>query len=285
MRWSVPKRENLVAFLQKKIDPISGKALRRLLEKNICRVNGRVERFGSTMLDAGDQVELTTHWQKSVPSPSSKPEILYENSSFLIMNKPIGWVCEPPSLAKTLGSHLFLVHRLDKETTGALIVAKTKQTKEIFLDLFASRKINKTYHALVDRVPKESEGKIETFLQKKRMFDGQTIWGSAKKGLVAITYWKKLFSASNASLIECEPITGRTHQIRVHLAEMGHPILIDRQYARAFSSSLFSPRVMLHARRLQFSFQEEPIDCIAPLFPDMRALLNEAGIVYENIDC
>ncbi len=271
MKWRVTRNEKLIAFLQKALDGYSGKFLRKAISANSCRVNGQVERFGSRSLLPGDFVELSPNW-KPVETKWNF-DLLYEDEFLKIVNKPAGWVCDPKNLKKD-----FLVHRLDKETTGALILAKTPRVRDELFELFEKREIEKSYSAVVDGIPKEEEGERRSFLTKKGSFQGQTIWGSAPKGLTAITKWKKVKTGASASLLSLKPETGRTHQIRVHLSEMHHPILVDRQYAKNFRCKAFSPRIMLHAERLEFEFQGKQIDVKAPLFLDMRDFLRDVGI-------
>ncbi len=278
MKLSVRSPQKLVAFLQGHLGNYSGKAIRRLLEANLCRINGRVERFGSKEVQRGDAVELASHWKSALQVPVSKIEILYENEAFKIINKPADWVCTDIQARRSLGPHHYLVHRLDKDTTGLLIVAKSLVARDALMELFEQRAVQKHYLALVDGIPSENEGVRRSLLEKRGAYQGQTIWGSGQKGLTAVTHWKKWAVGRQAALLLCEPVTGRTHQIRVHLSEMGHPILVDRQYAKTFRCSLFIQRPLLHAYRLQFVFQGEEIDVRAPLFIDICEALRGCGI-------
>lgn len=280
MKWVVSTPQKLVAFLQAKLDGnYSGKFLRRLLEANLCRVNGKVERFGSKTVQKGDRVELAPGWKEPLLEKPAPLQTLYETSSFKIVDKPVGWVCHD----KQVPPGHFLVHRLDKDTTGLLILAKETEARDELIDLFQQRKIEKTYLALVDGIPPSSEGVRKSFLGKKGSYQGQTIWGSCPKGLSAITHWKVLAVGEKASLLQCEPLTGRTHQIRVHMAEMGHPILVDRQYAASFRSPLFAKRPLLHAYRLRFSWRGKLVDVTAPLGADFRAALRGVGIDVRHL--
>lgn len=273
--WRSLREEKLIAFLQGKLGDYSGKFLRRMLDANHCKINGQVERFGSRRLLRGDFVELSPKWD-SVGAQEWTFETLYEDEFLKVINKPAGWVCDPKIALKTFGSKYHLVHRLDKETTGALILAK--DDPEPLFKLFEERQVEKEYLALVDGIPHQNGGEIRNFLMRKSSYQGQTIWGAGPNGLSAITKWKKLASGNQASLVSLFPETGRTHQIRVHMAEMGHPILIDRQYAKTFRCPIVSQRIMLHAARLKFSFQGKTVDVKAPLFLDMSDLLREVRI-------
>jgi RluA family pseudouridine synthase len=253
VKWKVPARQKLIHFLQSCLDPSpSGKVLRKALEANLCRVNGKVERFGSAEVEKGALVELSDEWD-ALPSENilSLP-ILYEDEFLLIVNKPAGWVCTDENCQKAFGAHSMLVHRLDKETTGLLLIAKTKQARSAMIELFKTHQIEKLYFAVVDGVPSKDQGVQESFLTKVGTFEGQTRYGSRSTGQFAKTYWKVLAKGKQAALLACQPVTGRTHQIRVHLAELGHPILVDRQYASRFKCSYFAKRPLLHAARLKF---------------------------------
>lgn len=274
MNWIVSSPENIVAFLKKEMRVThSGKMLRRLLEANFCRVNGKIERFGSVVLKKGDRVSLAPGWDGLSVKKEAPLTLLYENPDFLIVDKPAGWICDEAHCRKSFGSQHFLVHRLDKGTTGALIIAKGNASKEALMELFAERRVEKQYWALVDGLPKEDEGVYQTHLIKKKSYEGQTIWGSSTKGALAITAWRVVARGDRASWIECFPKTGRTHQIRVHMAEMGHPLLVDRQYAKQFRSHHVATRPLLHAKRLKFTFQGEEIEINAPLPEDFSSSL------------
>lgn len=269
MKWLVPAPQKLVAFLQGHLGDYSGKFLRRLLEANLCRINGRVERFGSRLVQGGDAVELAPSWKSLLTPKLFQFETLFEDAFLKVVNKPAGWVCTDKEAGLSFGPKHYLVHRLDKDTTGLLILAKSHSARDQLMEMFEKRLISKQYLALVDGIPREAKGLRKSLLAKKGSFQGQTIWGSSAKGLTAITHWKRLAIGKKAALLLCEPETGRTHQIRVHMAEMGHPILVDRQYAKTFQCPLFIQRPLLHAYRLRFSFQEKAIDVIAPLPVDI----------------
>jgi 23S rRNA-/tRNA-specific pseudouridylate synthase len=149
------------------------------------------------------------------------------------------------------------------------------------MELFEKREVEKQYLALVDGIPSEMEGIRKSLLGKKGSFEGQTIWGSGSQGVTAITAWKVVAKGDRASLIQCEPETGRTHQIRVHMAEMGHPILVDRQYSQTYRCPQFFPRTFLHAHRLRFTLEGKLIEITAQLPPDMRHALRSVEISFS----
>ena len=275
MKRPVLISQKLIGFLQEEISSVcSGKMLRRVLEANLCRVNGRIERFGSTQLKKGDIVELASHWQSAISSSAaSQFKILYEDDAVKVVDKPAGWVCSEENCLRTF-KNCFLVHRLDKDTTGVLVLAKHKMSRDGWMERFAKREVKKQYLAVVDGIPKEDHGVRESSLVKKKTFQGQTIWGSGHRGLHALTHWRTLATGKDSSLLLCEPVTGRTHQIRVHLAEMGHPILIDRQYSDRFRSSLFARRPLLHA----WGLSAGTLSIQSPMPVDMQEALDSLRI-------
>ncbi len=279
MRFYAPSGGKLVAFLQSALpEKWSGKALRRLLEANGCRVNGRVERFGSASLRKGDLVEVAPDLGCQKRLPLQTPVVLYEDGDLLLVDKPCGWVCSEENCRHTFGSGVRLAHRLDKDTTGVLALSKNGKKHEELLFLFAQRKVEKEYLALVDGVVRREAGVQESRFKKKRVFAGQTVWGSGAEGLFAETHWKTVSVGHDASLLLCKPITGRTHQIRVHLAEMGHPILVDRHYAERFRSSLTAARPLLHALTLRIG----SIEGRAPIPQDMKQAFQNVSVAIPE---
>lgn len=238
----------LLAYLRAKYpNAPSVKSLKRAIDEGRCLVNGKIERFSTYIVKPGDRVEIELILEKKEKIP--KPEILYEDDDLIIFDKPSGLECEPRNFPQ-----LHLVHRLDKMTSGVLIVAKNVKTREALEQLFEEREVHKQYLAIVDGVVKEKEGKIDNFLAVKSSFSGQKIWGRTQpgKGKRAITYWKRLKVGKACTLVLCEPLTGRTHQLRVHLSEMGHPILGDILYAKKFICQDKPKRLLLHASKISF---------------------------------
>ena len=245
-RYDVSLREKgmkLLPFLKSKFpDGPSVKAIKRAIDGKGCRVNGKVETFSTHPLRAGDKVEVTF----AVATATLPILTLYEDDSLKVCNKPAGVVSEN----KALGG--LLVHRLDKDTSGVIVLAKTKAMQEKMKDLFFKREVEKVYLAIVDDIFRKMEGTVDNFLTKKHSYEGQSVWGSYAKGLSAITQWKCLQNSKEAALVECRPQTGRTHQIRVHMSEMGHPILGDHQYGKTFRCAYPAKRHMLHAYSVSF---------------------------------
>ena len=278
-RWKVLRAQRLIDAIRDRIPPLSLRALKKHLESNGCRINGRIERFGSAALRPGDWIELAPIECEEI---SRAPTILFEDEQLLVLDKPVGSVCTDEAFGKRLKQKVWLCHRLDKDTTGVLLLAKSHGLALELQGLFKERQVEKTYIALVDGLVAKSEGVIRSNLAKKRSFQGQTIWGSAHSGLFAETHWSRLKTLSDATLLECKPMTGRTHQLRVHLAEMGHPILVDRQYASQFRSKIRSARPLLHAKALSFSWRGRQYAFCADLPADLSNRYTETTYILTD---
>lgn len=214
--------------------------LRWCIEHHRCRVNGAIERFASHRVRKGDRIEI---------APAERPKfvfepqrVLYETPHYLAYDKPPG--IDSPALAKLLG--LQLVHRLDRDTSGVFLLAKTLVGKKMLETLFHSRSLEKRYLACVDG-HLAGHGVINRPLGKVYGREGATHWGVVPKGKSAQTAWKALESKKNLTLVLCTPKTGRTHQIRVHLRHHGYPIVGDIEYGG--SSKAFRP--LLHALSIE----------------------------------
>ncbi len=262
MEWIVLSHESglkLVAFLKNHLDPsYSAKHIKRLIEQNGAKVNGRVERFASTLVGLGDHIFFSIPQSIIPPHFNFEPgRVLYEDDSLLVYNKPAGLRCDPQGIIQVLKPHfphLTLVHRLDRQTTGVLLLSKDPDMVTLLIEQFQSYEIKKSYQAIVDRVVKKPKGVIENHLGKVRTYEGQSIWGEVapSMGVYACTEWNCLALGKKASLLGCFPKTGRTHQIRVHLAGIGHPILGDHQYGSQFSCPYEAGRILLHAETIAF---------------------------------
>lgn len=205
---------------------------------------------------------------------ASQIKIIYEDNDFLIIDKPSGllthpknkndqsesvvsWLLKNRPTIKDVGEDKIrpgIVHRLDKETSGLLLIAKNQKSFEYSKGLFQERKIQKTYIALVYGQPKNKKGVIETPLGKLGTRQTTRIHGKHElKEKSAVTEYRTLKEYASYSLLEVEPKTGRTHQIRVHLKSIGHPVVCDPLYAG--KKPVCPPelgRLFLHAQKLSF---------------------------------
>lgn len=245
MEWTVSKAESglkLVSFLKAKL-LLSSKKIKEALDQKACTVNKRRERFASFVLCEGDKITF------DLPEPKSL-NFLFEDDFLIVVDKPAFITSE--EIQKKLG--FFLAHRLDKETSGALLLAKDNITLEKLFSLFKKREVEKEYVAIVDGILSKEEGIVENYLGQIKSYQGQTVWGekTANTGLYSKTVWRREKILKECSLVKCFPETGRTHQIRIHLSQIGHPILGDYLYGKSFQSSYRPSRILLHASRLSF---------------------------------
>lgn len=253
--FRVEKEGSLLSFIKEKT-AFSGREIKRALENGACRLNGKIERFGSTKLKIGDKV--TFHPPKKAPLGALT--MLHQDASLTLFNKPSGIVSAPEK------GH-YLVHRLDKGTSGVMLMARTLPVKKALETLFKKREVKKIYIALVKGIPCKEQGTIENKLGKKGTFHGQTLYGASLVGQQAVTHYKVLKKGKGISLLELHPETGRTHQLRVHLSELGYPILGDLQYGRDATFPKEVDRLCLHAYRLSFIHPKagKKVQATAPL--------------------
>jgi 23S rRNA pseudouridine955/2504/2580 synthase/23S rRNA pseudouridine1911/1915/1917 synthase len=287
--WIIPGEEGgkkLVTFLSERLaGKYSARHLKRLIEQNSCQLNGRTERFASTPLVKGDHIILALSETKSSLANLEPKRILYEDDALLIYNKPAGINSDEKGILKLFNSYypyLQLIHRLDRDTTGALLLAKSPSVFNQMVHIFRQLKVEKQYIALVDGIVEPSKGSIDNYLGKKHVYEGQTIWGEVNKdrGVHAHTDWVKVAMGKSSTLLLCFPQTGRTHQIRVHLSEMGHPILGDFQYCKRFQCPYRPNRYLLHAQKITFShpLTGKRIEVEAPLPQDFKEALQALQI-------
>lgn len=282
MRYTVSDEEHglsLLTFLHKKGEgAYSLKKLKEAISAKACRIGTRIETFSSYKLSKGEVVEFD---DSLLQVSSERVEVLYQDDDFVILNKKAGSVCKDPFVK---GSSWKLIHRLDKETTGALLLAKNPRAKAAAEELFAKRQIEKCYLAICDKKVSSSSGIINNKLSRKGGYQGQAFYGSSAEGEVAITHWSLMCKGRMSSLILCDLKTGRTHQIRVHMSEMGHPILGDVQYAKKdFSCSYPAKRHLLHAWKLSFihPFSHKKVSIQAPLPKDFQEALTSLQLAIN----
>ena len=268
----------LDVFLRTKFPAASRGALQRLIEQGHIRVNGQATKPTHTPR-AGDQVEI--HWPDARPAeaqPEEMPlDILFEDKSLLVLNKPAGLVVHPAAgheehtLVNALLHHCAgqlsgiggvarpgIVHRLDKETSGCLVIAKNDATHLALSRQFAERQVKKIYNAIVCGEPARDSGEIRAAIARHPTHRKRMAVRDDGSGRAAHTSWRVLEKLNAATFVEAQIHTGRTHQIRVHFQFLGHPLVGDETYGAKQNKKLAeltgyaAPRVMLHSRELSF---------------------------------
>ena len=269
--------ERLDAWLRGVFPAVSRGALQRLIEEGHIRVNGRMVKSTHTPR-AGEQVEV--HWPEARPAqaqPEAIPlDILHEDEALLVLNKPPGLVVHPASgnEVRTLVNALLyhckgqlsgiggvarpgIVHRLDKDTSGCMVIAKNDETHLALSAQFASRKVSKTYHAIVCGEMARDKGEIRAPIARHSSHR-KCMTVDEEYGREAHTSYRVLERLLGATLAEARLHTGRTHQIRVHFKFLGYPLVGDETYGHRQNQQLkelanyAAPRQMLHAFQLGF---------------------------------
>ena len=282
--------QRLDRFLAEALTAFSRSRLQALIRDGFVKVNGKPAR-PRNVVRHGDSIE----WREpEITKIDAEPEpmdldILFEDDDLLVINKPAGLVVHPGAghrqhtLVNALLAHCKnlsgiggkerpgIVHRLDKETSGALVIAKNDATHRDLAKQFADRTIGKVYLALVAGVPRKSFGTIEAPIarhpvHRKKMSVAQRAGRSAR------TEYRVVRSSGDASLVECTIHSGRTHQIRVHLHHLGHPVLGDKLYGGKRAGNF--PRQMLHAWKLSFRHPRtgKTMNFTAPIPQDLEKI-------------
>lgn len=287
-------------FLTEQFASYSRSYFKNLIEAGLVTLNGQKLNKSGYSLKNGDQIEI--QFPELAPADQSKDVsnlnvgVVYEHADFLIINKPAGLVVHAPKQGytgvtlvdwlvqyfheiKTVGSQdrPGIVHRLDMLTSGLMIVPRNNQAHAIFTAMFKDRKISKTYLALVAGHP-EKAGKIDLPIvrhpsSRNKMThvlgrDLNQNW--AKQARSAQTSYEVLQYLADYSLVAVKPVTGRTHQIRVHMAAIGHILIGDSVYG---DKTKLLPRQALHASQLEFIYQGQPYCFTADLPSDIKQLI------------
>ncbi len=291
----------LDAFLREKFPAASRSTLQRLIEQGHIRVNGKSTK-PTHAPRAGDEIEV--HWPEARPAEAQPEEIpldiLFEDKSLLVINKPAGLVVHPAAgneehtLVNALLHHCKgslsgiggvarpgIVHRLDKETSGCLVVAKNDETHLALSEQFAAREVKKIYVALVCGEPARDSGEIHAAIARHPTHRKRMAVRDESEGREAHTSYRVLERLHASALVEAQIHTGRTHQIRVHLLHIGHPVVGDATYGAKQNMRLkeltkyAAPRVMLHARELSFVHpgKKKTMKFEAPLPADFKKAL------------
>lgn len=290
----------LDAYLASRVEGWSRSRLQRLITDGDVLVNGKTAK-PSYKLNAGDEIDLDlTEEPTSRFEPEDIPlDIVYEDDHLAVINKPAGMVVHPgagvssgtlanavawhfrlqkPALeqgrieqissdaltnvrASAMNDRIGIVHRLDKDTSGLILVAKDDETHEALAEQFRGRTVEKSYVALVHGSPRENSGTIDRPIARDRWH--RTKMTVAANGREAISIWKVRQRFEKFTLLEVAIKTGRTHQIRVHLASINHPVVGDATYNEGRDNTIADPeikkaveklgRFFLHAERLAFT--------------------------------
>ncbi len=234
-------------LLVEKYKSYNRSTLQKFIELGFVKVDGEVARKANQKFEKDVKLELNV--PETLKNADVKPDVIYEDDNVLVLNKPAGLL----SMAKgeycpekTLEDYGLLVHRLDRDTSGVVILAKNEEAQTFLRKQFQDRKAHKTYFAIVEGRPKLDEANIN--LPINRDLKRPNTFRVEAGGKPSETYYKVIKSNNKYSLVELKPKTGRTHQLRVHLNYLGTPILGDVVYGSGANQRLF-----LHAAELEIT--------------------------------
>ena len=275
--------------------------------------SGAVETQGSPLRDPALKVKGGEAVRVAVPEPAPAHNqaqdipltIVFEDEHLLLVDKPAGLVVHPAAgnLDGTLVNALLhhcagklsgiggiarpgIVHRIDKDTSGLLVVAKTDVAHEGLAKQFAAHSIDRRYLAIVSGLPKAADGVVDAPLARSATNRKKIAIVEGNRGKRAVTHWKRLEPLRDAALVQCRLETGRTHQVRVHMASIGHPLIGDPVYGRTGKThgkllkELGFHRQALHAAELGFTHPvtKSRLSFSSPMPPDMQELKRALGV-------
>jgi 23S rRNA pseudouridine1911/1915/1917 synthase len=296
-QWKVEQGGPRVdVWLSERIPELSRSRLQALIKSGQVLLGGRPVKAHHRVV-AGDEVAVAV--PDAVPTELAAEAIplaiVFEDGDLIVVNKPPGLVVHPAAghpdgtLVNALLHHCHdlagiggerrpgIVHRLDRDTSGLLVVAKNETALNGLTAQFKNRTVRKEYLAVVWGIPRPASGRTETLIGRSSR-DRKKMSATPRAGRPAITRYETLEAFAGAALLRVTIETGRTHQIRVHMTHLGHPVVGDREYGRKSPDPLpaEAPRQMLHAARLAFQHPRTGalLAFEAPIPPDMQTLLD-----------
>lgn len=284
--------QRLDMFLAEQLS-ISRKKVKALIDQGRIWSGEKKIIIASWKLQEGDSVEIREKDEITLPRRQRYLKIWYEDAYLLVVEKPPGVACERTgqTLTSTLVDdlndylrrahpgkpypYIGLMHRLDRETSGLMVYSLSKQANRLARD-FRFHQIERKYLAIVEGSMKSSEGRINRPVEKdersggRRMKTAKASGGSSRQAITDFVVRQRF---PQATLVEARLLTGRTHQVRVHFASLGHPVMGDKVYG----SRVRAPRQMLHASHLEFEHPvtKKKLKFTSPLPKDFKSLLSQ----------
>ncbi len=291
-------------YIQNKYPELSRREIKRALDRGACLVNGKIERFATREIDPRKDKIVYKYMKPQAKArlEIQKDRIVFEDEHLLVYNKNGAYPALATKkedranihvelknyLAKREGKKVFLqpAHRLDKDTSGLMIFCKNEKALQLIFEQFREREIKKEYEAILDGILKKKEGSVNLPMKQIKKGAGWQRWGVAKNKTnedssssikAASTDYKlvKNYQDKNYSHVKLSPRTGRMHQIRVHMAHLGHAVVGDSFYCEKFKCDLIPDRHLLHASSLKFMhpITKQGLKLCAPLPKDMKKLI------------
>jgi 23S rRNA pseudouridine1911/1915/1917 synthase len=259
LRTTVNKSQTLLGFLLEQYPDSPRTRIKKLLQSGTIRVNNKPTTLHSFSLKPGDNVDFSMRTGIATKAQLPFP-VLYEDQSVIVIDKPAGIATSSidgsANVQWTISEHLkdmskgtvrtYVVHRLDKEVSGVLLLAKSEMAMDTIKDKW--EETEKHYFALVEKIPENPEGTIKSWLIEDNAMKMHSVTERADAKL-AITHYRTIRNIDNYALLDIKTETGRKNQIRVHLSDIGCPIVGDRKYGAATD---FIRRVRLHACSISF---------------------------------
>lgn len=271
MKKTITKPIILLEFLKLQFPQTTNNKLRKMLSEGRVKINDSVVFKAKQTLELNDKFELLDRSNKILQNDKplkelkkSAIEIIYEDDDLLVVEKPAKLLsvatdkleqntlhgkCVDYLKQQDSKSWCYIVHRLDKETSGIMLLSKNKQSKDYLQEQFSQRQVYRIYHAMVEGQPLEQSGTVEQYLMEDKHLNIRTVNSKHKDGKLAITHWEVIQQTAEASLLRVMIETGRRHQIRMAMKELGCPIIGDKLHEA--ESNPFG-RICLHATSLEF---------------------------------
>jgi len=294
--YSKSNQERLDIFLTTCLPEFSRARIQRLIKDGFVRKDNQTVTKGGLYLEVGESIEIIIppRISSDLVAENIPLEIVFENSDLVVVNKPAGMVVHPSpghnngTLVHAALGHIpdlegiggeerpGIVHRLDKDTSGLIVIAKNERAHHWLQEQFKSRLVDKKYIALVDGKPPTPTGRVEAPIGRNTTHRKLMAVVSIEKGREAITEYSTLEKFPEHTLLDVHPKTGRTHQIRVHLAFLGCPVTADMVYGKR-KPTVELDRHFLHASRLKIIIPGEERTRIfeAPLPHELSLVLEQ----------
>lgn len=244
---AAPEKVRLDILMKEIYKSYNRSTLRRFIESGFVTVDGELVTKANAKVERGVKLDLKV--PELMKNADLKPEVIYEDDNVMVVNKPAGLLSEAKGEycpERTLADYGLIAHRLDRDTSGVMILAKNEEVQKFLKKQFQDRKVHKIYYAVVTGSLKLNEARID--LPMMRDLKRPTTFRVDANGKEAVTFYKVLKTDGEYSLVELRPISGRTHQLRVHMKYLGHPIVGDIVYDGEKAERLY-----LHAGSLEIT--------------------------------
>ena len=285
MKHTASEDSDLLAVLRSMFPQSSSTTLRKMLTQGRVVVNGDVVHRAKATVHAGDTVEVLERQraEERTPPPINEPavdlDVLYEDNALLVVNKPHRLLsvatdrleidtlhsrCVDYLKHRNKDAWCYIVHRLDKDTSGVMVLAKHPTAKRELQQQFHDREVHRTYLAMVESAPRPPSGTIRTWLMEDKHLNVKAVNKNHPQGKEAISHYHVVQSNDASSLVEVSIETGRRHQIRMAMQHLGTPVVGDERHG---ASTNPHQRIMLHASSLEFLHpdNDDPVRFEAPL--------------------